>query len=924
MGENLGEQQVIDAVVEEFLARVRQGEEPAVGEYVAAHPELAGRIEGALSAIVAMEELRRGQKVGRQIAKLDGAADGGRTTHLGDFRIVREIGRGGMGIVYEAEQESLGRRVALKVMSGGLVGSATGRERFQREAEAAAKLYHTNIVPVFGVGCQDELLYYVMQYIDGVGLDVVLDAMGGLARRRTEGGCGGGPPAERSSPRAREAAERLLGVDDIGSTTTRRYWAEIARLGLQVARALDHAHRHGVVHRDIKPSNLLLDEEGRVWVTDFGLARSDGRDRVTCTGGVMGTPRYMAPEQLRGQADARSDIHSLGLTLYELLGGNPAFPESDHAELVRLKTDTELPSVRRADPSIPRDLATVVGKACALRPELRYASAADMADDLQLFLEDRPIGARPITVFERLWYWAYRNPIVASLCLLAAALLLAVAVVSSVGYVQTNAALEEANHQRALADASSVRARAAADRAQKAAREAEREWLRAERNLGLAFEAFDRITDDVAARSVPHSLALDEGDDAIDAPSPPLSPADAELLQTLLGFYHRFAEHNPGSFEEETAAVHRRMGDIHQHLGQFVEAKKAYGKALTSYRGMAEAAPARIDTVLHTADVLNQLGVVASLTGNVAEAVRQHDTALALLQGHPESGAAPELRFARAQTRNLLGSISLRSGRERMMAGLRGRGRKPLLGPGRSVRSPFGNDPEKLADSSRQALELLNALCREEPMNADFRNELAICRRNQVLVACSQADVRGARSSLQAAIEGLEALVADFPDVPEYQYELADTLCIQPPGPPALATGRREPLARAVELSQRLATTWPWMHAYRALWANALAKYGMALWGAGELAAAEETCRHAVEQFAVLDQARDTPLSYTAGYVRATQGLAQVLQAQGRRDEARDVLARAMEAMEGHTGRRQPVFRGLRMRLERSVESLRQ
>ena len=550
--------ETIDEIVEEFLARVRGGHQPTVDEYASRFPGLADELAEILPAVAAMERLGSQEKASRQMARLAGAAEGTGVERLGDFRIIREIGRGGMGVVYEAEQESLGRHVAVKVISAELAASPADRERFQREAEAAARLYHTNIVPVFGVGRHGELPYYVMQLVDGVGLDTVLGEA--TRRQRTK------ERREPSGTALRDAVERLFGVDASAPGSSARQWRKVAELGLQVAGALDHAHRHGVVHRDIKPSNLLLDREGRVWVTDFGLARHETADRVTRTGALVGTFRYMAPEQFGGSADHRSDVHALGLTLYELLTLGLPFTSGDHGELVRQKTASELPSPRRANPAIPRDLATIVGKACALRPEHRYQTAAALARDFELFLDGRPIRARRITPVERFWRWGRRNPLVASLASLAVVLTVAVAAVAAVGYAQTRKALGQAERNALLAGENLGKAVAAAERA-------ESEWRRAETNIDLAFEAFEQIMDDMAARGMPRALSVDTGEGVQPAP---VSAADAELFQVLLGVLRQVRGAQParraggngnglppnGGHPQETGTFRRGSGGV--------------------------------------------------------------------------------------------------------------------------------------------------------------------------------------------------------------------------------------------------------------------------------------------------------------------------------------------------------------------------
>src|SRR5439155_5440490 len=226
---------------------------------------------------------------------------------------------GGMGIVYEAEQESLGRRVAVKVLTAAAVLGPNHARRFLREAQTMAQLHHTNIVPVFEVGDHEGLPYYVMQFIEGLGLDQIIQTL-----------------RDRQADREPKPAVTSFSVSpcllaSASSPSLPFAWSptEVARIGLQVADALAYAHAQGTLHRDVKPSNLLLDVRGTVWVTDFGLAKRSDQDNITQTGDILGTLRYMPPEAFEGQADHRSDLYSLGLTLYEFLALQPAYDEKD-------------------------------------------------------------------------------------------------------------------------------------------------------------------------------------------------------------------------------------------------------------------------------------------------------------------------------------------------------------------------------------------------------------------------------------------------------------------------------------------------------------------------------------------------------------------------------------------------------------------
>src|SRR5262249_11288042 len=203
------------------------------------------------------------------------------------------------------------------------------------------------------------------------------------------------------------------------------------RVGLQVAEALDYAHKQGILHRDIKPANLLLDQAGTVWVTDFGLAKADDQQNLTHTGDILGTLRYMPPEAFDGRGDARGDVYSLGLTLYELAALRPAFDERERGRLIKQVTTGEPAALGRLRPGVPRDLETIIHKAIERDPTLRYQKAAELADDLRRLLDDQPVKARRASSFERLSRWARRNRGVASALAFIGVLLIAVAIAST-------------------------------------------------------------------------------------------------------------------------------------------------------------------------------------------------------------------------------------------------------------------------------------------------------------------------------------------------------------------------------------------------------------------------------------------------------------------------------------------------------------
>jgi WD40 repeat protein/serine/threonine protein kinase len=418
----------------------------------------------------------------REVASAGSIKSGRR---LGEFRLVSELGRGGMGIVFEAVQEPLGRRVAVKVLPAAAALDSRALQRFQIEVQAAACLQHPHIVPVHAVGMAEGIPYAAMQLVEGKSLAQLIgelrpaalpDAAGeantnggkaidslavclqsgqfdqaaeGLEFRR--GGPDSGAETWNRRPPVVKPLDRPPGELVIGSVRSPAYLRSVARLGIQASEALEYAHGQGIVHRDIKPANLLLDAHGCLWVTDFGLARVPGESELTLTGEVLGTPRYMSPEQAAGEqalVDRRTDIYSLGVTLYEMLCLRPAFDGSDSPEILRQIAEREPAPVRALNPSVPPDLATVVAKAMAKDPAGRYVTAQHLADDLACFLAGRPVSARPEPSWVRLLKRARRRPMLSALLLLVMALVSALMVLGVWSYrSMTREAL--ANYRRA-------------------------------------------------------------------------------------------------------------------------------------------------------------------------------------------------------------------------------------------------------------------------------------------------------------------------------------------------------------------------------------------------------------------------------------------------------------------------------------------
>jgi serine/threonine-protein kinase len=467
--EKLCVESLVGQVADEFTERLNRGEHPDIEHYAERYPEIAHILRQALPALQAVGALAPGSLPSDEAALEQSPLTG----CLGDFRLISQIGRGGMGVVYEAEQISLGRRVALKVLPFAAALDSKQLQRFKNEAHAAAGLQHTNIVPVYFVGCERGVHFYAMQFVEGQTLAALIRDLRQLEGRNGEphreapaeprplgSGAAEAPekePRPESRPPEDLASELISGrwapakcpapdphatgpyalppfvppyqpgvgvapgplavttTPPVGALSTEHstsrpaFFRTVANLGIQAAEALEHAHSLGVIHRDIKPGNLMVDARGNLWITDFGLAHCQGAVELTMSGDLLGTLRYMSPEQALAQrvlVDQRTDIYSLGATLYELLTLEPAYPATDRRELLRQIAFDDPKPPRRLSKAIPVELETIILKAMEKNPTDRYATAQELADDLGWYLENKPIRARRPNSLARLRKWS--------------------------------------------------------------------------------------------------------------------------------------------------------------------------------------------------------------------------------------------------------------------------------------------------------------------------------------------------------------------------------------------------------------------------------------------------------------------------------------------------------------------------------------
>jgi serine/threonine protein kinase/tetratricopeptide (TPR) repeat protein len=626
----------------EYFEQLQRGEQPDIEDYAQRFPEIADKLRQGLSALLLL-----GQSTD---SSLRGGAEQPTTGLLGDFRILHQIGRGGMGVVYEAEQLSMGRRVALKVLPFAAMAQQKGLERFRNEVRAAATLTHNHIVSIYSVGEERGVHYYAMQLIRGPSLAEVIAELVKARQGETPGQSSfseillgnprgsdpGSEPTEApgNRPSASVETKKLVGGQASTAQPTGRNPAHFrfaAQIGMQAAEALQHAHEQGIIHRDIKPGNLLLNGEGRLYITDFGLARIEADAGMTMSGDLIGTLRYMAPEQAlakRVVVDHRADLYSLGTTLYELLTLEPPFAESDRKELLKQIAFTEPRPLRKLDRQIPADLEVIVLKAMEKDPGERYQTAADMAADLAAFLEDRPIKARASTLVEQGFKWCRKRPWLVA----GAVALLALA---TVGLTISNFLIAQQREAARTAEKNETSQR-----------------IEAERQTKLADQAFQR-----ARQAVDDYLTKVSETELLDVPS--LQPLRKDLLELARKYYEQFVHdhQHDAALRTELAATYLRLGKVYAHLSLIREADEALSKALPAWQDLAAKSPDSTECRAALAQVQLELGKVKGQAGDAKAALASLERAVELSSQLVQEGAdLPQQRRLLARAYHALGS----------------------------------------------------------------------------------------------------------------------------------------------------------------------------------------------------------------------------------------------------------------------------
>ncbi|QDU88197.1 Serine/threonine-protein kinase PrkC [Pirellulimonas nuda] len=684
---------------------------------------------------------------------------------LGDFLLDREIGRGGMGIVYEARQQSLGRRVALKVLPFASVLDERQIARFRTEAQAAAQLHHPHIVPVYAVGEERGVHYYAMQLVAGQSLEQAIAEM-----KQADGSRPETAPVSERAPAGAGSTRTFRGDPDEATFSTRvsvrsrGHCRAVARLGVQAAGALQHAHEYGVVHRDIKPSNLLIDRSGKLWITDFGLARVQTGSSVTVSGDVLGTLRYMSPEQAHGNGagvDARTDVFALGATLYEMLTLTSATRGKSRQQLLTHLESGDITPPRQLNPGIPFDLETIVMRALAKARDERYPSAQELADDLRRFLAGESIHARRPTLLDRAAKWAFRRR---RMVAVAAAALVLVAAVSII------AGLALAREGRRTA--------AALD-------QAEANLARAETHYRQAREVVDRLGSGLADRL---------------AELPAAAPLRQSVLADTLRYYREFIEQAKGDamLRRELVETQLKAGVVAYRLGDYAAAETLCRDASSGAAELVSAGgpnPSHADLAL-AAQSKKDLGAVAAARGDLAGGEAAYASAIAVQRLLLKSiGPEPEARGdavrGLAETYTALGLLLASSGDHARADRALGDAVHLLSGdaigsnPDNATRHALAvaynnrsyvrrqSDAEAALADCGQAIELLRSLAAAEHAPASQRRDLALSYNNRGALQGAVGDWPAAASSHLDAIELLRTLVRQAPAVVDYRRELA-------------------------------------------------------------------------------------------------------------------------------------------------------
>ena len=775
-------QKRVSQILDEYLTALESGTLPDEQAIMDANPDLHEYLAPHFSSLRMMHRIKDG---GSNEEINHAAYEPPR--ELGDYVLRREIARGGMGIVFEATNKTLNRKVALKVLPFAAVLNQKQIDRFHNEAQAAARLHHPHIVPVYAVGVDRGVNYYAMQFIEGRSLSEALDELrnqfqNGSTRpenvvdrsadpTQNAGKAGGHLSTSPWLSGFRETQDRdsknaehnptappsgspgkSYGDDD--------YFRQVANLGVEVAGAMQHAHSLGIIHRDIKPSNLLVDQTGKTWVADFGLAHIPNDLWMTKTGDVLGTIRYMSPEQASGKGfvDHRTDIYSIGITLYELITLRPAFSCEDSTSFLRQIADVEPKTPRQINPAVPPDLENIVLKAISKDPADRYVNAADLENDLKRYLDGHPTLAKRPTLLDRTSKWARRHR------RMVAAAVLGLCMLTTGSGIATVLLVKE-------------RAKTKAEQAKNLV-----EQEKTQASLEKAREIVDTLGVEISER-----LASIPGSENV----------RFELLKKTEGYYDALLEQSAGITTLDRSIVLNNAGKVAKQLGETDKAIQSFREA----RQLLESLPPDMPYQRELARCLNDEGLLLAGIGQIEKGKDRLDQALEIhtrladeLQGgetnlsvreianiHSEFGCTQgnrafllgQLHESQASRQAYESAISWH--RQALNTGINEfEGRRQLaLCIHNLAGSIHREDPQLARKHCLEAIQIQKQLNSEQPTNTSLRSDLAISYRSLAGYCAFDKQWDQAIARYEDAIEIQTRLVDVAPAVVEFQSNLA-------------------------------------------------------------------------------------------------------------------------------------------------------
>ncbi len=728
----------LNEIVADCIARIEQEGPRALDGVCDEHPELASRIRTRVQMLAESGLLSAGDE-------LDDVPE-----RLGDFRLIRRLGGGGMGVVYLAIQESLGREVALKVIRRDQLYFPGSRQRFYREVEAVARMQHPAIVPVYAVGEQSGVPYFAMERIIGATLQDLLLELRGKA------------PFDVDEAELPGLVATIAGVGSEPREWKRfgnyRHWCLSVVHG--VARALEHAHQRGVLHRDVKPSNVLIGVDGRVHLVDFGLAIAAGAQSLTATGTRMGSLPYMAPEQIKGlSADERTDVYGLGVLLYELSTFRPPFG-FDAMELLPTRIIEEEPrSLRLSNPTVAVDDESVCLKALEKDPGRRYETACAFADDIDNLLHRRPVRARPASKLLRLQRLVQRRPGASTAVVLGFFL---VVVAPTVFAIQQRRARVEVE--------------AARD-------ESERQRTRAEENLVRAREAVDLVLHEAGARLL-QGVPLMDGVRRV-------------ILESAAKFYEPLLEQEPTSrrMRFDLALIRRSLAHLYEDLDRRDEARRMYDGLIVELEALRGEPALSTKAAFQLASIHSSRGEMRNDAGDTEGALadwqRARDLFPVVAQAWPEGhmswfqGAVNDLneaqaridlgQFARAQ--ELIDS-AIDNAREAVRIESSDPEAHATLAGAYVVRANLActrRDFEGAVGDLEQSVPVLRKLLDGDRPTWNVRRVYLGAASNWGAALIGLGRTEDARDVLEDAVEVGDALIAAFPTLTHVVFQMAQT-----------------------------------------------------------------------------------------------------------------------------------------------------